>query len=67
MVREFRGLRVEIGPRVQTEWRKVPIAEKSRLLESALAAWEKHHQSFILRAHQKGDRRKDARKGPASG
>jgi hypothetical protein len=46
MVRDFRGLRVEIGPRVQIEWRKVPIAEKSRLLESALAAWEKHDQSF---------------------
>ena len=46
MVREFRGLRVEIGPRVQTEWRKVPIAEKSRLLESALAAGKKHDQRF---------------------
>jgi hypothetical protein len=46
MVHEFRGLRVEIGRRVQNEWRKVPIAEKSRLLESALAAWKKHDQRF---------------------
>ena len=47
MVREFRGLRVEIGPRVQNEWRKVPIAEKSRLRESVLAAWKKHEQRFV--------------------
>ena len=47
MVREFRGLRVEIGPRVQNEWRKVPIAEILRLRESVLAAWEKHQQRFV--------------------
>ena len=49
MVREFRGLRVEIGPRVQNEWRKVPIAEILRLLESVLAAWEKHEQRFVYK------------------
>ena len=49
MVREFRGLRVEIGPRVQNEWRKVSIAEESRLLESVLAAWEKHKQRFVYK------------------
>ena len=47
MVREFRGLRVEIGPRVQTEWRKVPIAEILRLQESVLAAWKNHDQRFF--------------------
>ena len=49
MVREFRGLRVEIGPRVQNEWRKVPIAEILRLRESVLAAWEKHKQRFLYK------------------
>ena len=49
MVREIRGLRVEIGTRAQNEWRKVPSAEILRLRESVLAAWEKHKQRFFYK------------------
>ncbi len=48
-VREFRGLRIEIGQRVQNEWRKVPVVEILRLQESVLAAWEKHEQRFVYK------------------
>ena len=53
MVHEFRGLRVEIGPRVQNEWRKVPVVEILRLQKSVLAAWEKHNQRFVFKPIKK--------------
>jgi hypothetical protein len=67
MVCDFHGLRVEIGPRVQNEWRKVPALEIQRLRESVLAGWEKHKQHFVYGPISKVIEERMRESGPVAG